>query len=178
MPTQPGQRLETVANVLAIATCCILLVLVASHWPFRNLRLSSTPRQTTYRIGDVIAVTSGIQPVGASRAFLLALRADCGYCAASLPFYKSLLAELRARSPETRVIVVSPDAPDYLERHLLSKGLKADSVVQVGPGSLRIARTPTVILLDRTAKIEGIWEGLLSREKEKEVLSLVTAANR
>jgi hypothetical protein len=177
-PTSPTNvRTETAANVLTIATCCISLVLVAAHYS-RTRLVDSHASVRVYRVGDLIDATVGLPLREASPTLLLALRADCGYCASSLPFYRSLLAELRVRSTSTTVVVVSRDVPETLERYLKSKDVKPDGIVQVKAGSLRIAKTPTVILLNSKAQIVGIWEGLLSPTQESEVRSLVFTTGR
>lgn len=52
----------------------------------------------------------------------------------------------------------------------------ADGATVVGPGALPVRGTPTLLLVDSEGAVEAAWTGLLSPEREAEVLAAVFGA--
>jgi hypothetical protein len=111
-------------------------------------------------------------PLGSAATVVLFVSSSCHFCAQSGTFYKRLTA---ARDPAKFAVIVAvpqgaetrEDALEFLSAH----GLTAEEELSVSYPDLGVRATPTVVLLDASGRNQGTWTGLLSGEKEAEVLS-------
>jgi hypothetical protein len=107
----------------------------------------------------------------ARRVVLLHVRSTCGFCTASMPFYRKL-ASLRAAGNKIVVVGSEPDA--VLSAYLAKQGLKPDDVVQINRQFFRDNTTPLVVVTDSARTVLRSWMGMLDGAGEQEVLKMVS----
>lgn len=107
----------------------------------------------------------------ADRVTLVHVRSTCGYCTASMPFYRKLASQ---RAAGNKVVVVGSEPEAVLAAYLEKQGLKPDQVVQIDPKYFRYNSTPLVIVTDSARTVVRSWMGMLDGANEQEVLKLVS----
>lgn len=138
---------------------------------------NARPSAPDYKSGDELRWTSKIDLNKGDQTLLMFLRSGCGYCTASMGFYRKL-AEMRvARTTTTRLVVFSTDDPatlkDYLQRH----DVAVDEAVSLRIDEyqrFRVRGTPTMVLVGRDGVVRRVWIGQLSAFAEREVIEALT----
>jgi len=87
-----------------------------------------------------------------------------------MPFYKALAARSKAMPGAVRLVVASPEPHDVTEQYLASNGLRADQILAASVDP-KIYATPTLIVVDREARILEALVGLQPEPKQAEILS-------
>lgn len=94
---------------------------------------------------------------------VLVLSTHCPFCASSMPFYRRVVASA-AKTEDLRVVAVMQqdlkESAGYLRQHGIDPstiGIHENRQLH-----LTVAATPTVLLLDQTDRIVGMWVGSLS----------------
>jgi hypothetical protein len=83
---------------------------------------------------------------------------------------------LSARSRRIRTVGVCVDNERGC-RDLFEAGhVELDALVSAPPGSLRIAGTPTLIVLDRSHRVRGVWKGRLSEAEQRNLLGFLSGS--
>jgi hypothetical protein len=109
-----------------------------------------------------------------SQTIVLALSNKCHFCTESAPFYQRLAQELAARK-DVRLVAVLPQEAGEAKKYLEQLGVQIEQVSQASLGSIGVAGTPTLVIVDKAGVVKQSWMGRLSPEKESEVLSRVKA---
>jgi hypothetical protein len=110
------------------------------------------------------------------RTLVLILRKGCHYCAASAPFYRRL-AGLIGESGRVHLTAVLPHPVPEAKEYLARQGLEIEDIRQANLASLRIAGTPTLLLVDKRGTVRMIWVGKLPDEGETQVLLALGLTN-
>jgi hypothetical protein len=92
------------------------------------------------------------------------------YCLASKPFHAKLIAETGRNQVPLYVIVPSRSEAD---QYLREVGFAQSSVKEWKDLNLRADATPTIIGVDNSGVIKGIWVGVLSPFDESELLKAI-----
>lgn len=121
--------------------------------------------------GTAVADTVNIDWSAADRTLVLSLHSECRFCTASLPFYRRLL-DARGDVP-LQVVVTAPAEDAAIYTYLDDGGVRPDRVVTVEPGTLPIAGTPTLFLVDGSGVVTHVWPGQLGDEQETAVLDVL-----
>ena len=111
---------------------------------------------------------SGIDFSRVERTLVAVLQSDCTFCAQSRPFYEQLG---RRERDGVQIVIVAPPNDTGIDSY--RSLLAPDDLVFVRPGVLPVSSTPTLLLVARDGTVEATWIGLLSPEREAEVLTLV-----
>lgn len=167
------KRLVTVESVTYLVTaalaCGLGVVFLSPHAP--ALRAQRVARGMNLRPPNGYAWGSH------ERTLVLGLRGRCPYCRDSMPFYERLFALERSHNTNTHLLAVWPDAPAAVG-HSLPPGLQGMQVLSsVDLGTLGIVGTPTVILVDRSGRVENAWLGILPPSGEDDVVRAIQAAS-
>lgn len=102
---------------------------------------------------------------------IMALSIGCHYCEASANFYRALL---HAAPPGTfHPIAVFPQPIKDAKAYLNSLGINVADVRQRDLGSLGVAGTPTLILVNEKGRVKSTWVGQLPPPREEEVFRLL-----
>lgn len=166
-----SNSLEKTSNVAVIIVSCAVLISIVQT--YRSNSVQTTSGVTVYKQGDDISRAVKVDFSKADRTILLAIRSDCKYCSASVPFYRRVVDRRKASANKVQLVAAiwknDVDADEYLR----SKQLTFDSTVTLDEASLNISATPTLILADRAGKVMNMWVGRLPAEREREVLDAV-----
>lgn len=170
--TRVARILEMAANLAIVVTATLFsIVLVRSYFgPIAESKDRTTPPPITQNLtlqkGDVLNA-SDVNWLPNGRTLVLALSTTCHFCTESAPFYQ----KLSKNHGSVRLVAAFPQTTNEGELYLDKFGVKVDEVKQVSFEKLRIAGTPTLVLIDNGGKVTRTWEGALSPERESEVLN-------
>lgn len=156
--------LETLTNIAILVVCCLLTFVLAKQY---LLPRAASTRQVM--VGQTLPATD-VDWRSAEKNVVLVLQRGCKYCAESAEFYRRLSAEARTRS-RIRMIAILPQSPGEAADYLAGLGVTVDTVLQRKLSAIPVAGTPTLLFVDNTGKIIRVYLGLLSPQKELEVLA-------
>lgn len=164
------RRIETAANIAAI----IMFALVGASAATRLLTLRDAPAVSAapadrYDLGDSCDLIPSEDVRQSDRTLLLILHSQCKFCTESMPFYRQLMND-RGASPGVRFTVLMLDPLPKGKAYVSANGLSADSVIRFPIDKTnRISGTPTLLALDASGIVIGVWIGKLSRDQEEQV---------
>jgi hypothetical protein len=85
----------------------------------------------------------------------------------------AIVADL-AKRPDTRVVLVVPDAvPDEERLFALELGLDPSQILETDLHRLRLRQVPTMVLADESGKILIAREGRLTETDRRDVIEIV-----
>ena len=155
-------RLEVAVNVaLLCAFLAVAALAVKRFW---------TPQQgiSEPTVGTKLSLQNA--DWGASdKSLVLVLSVGCHYCSESAEFYKRLLPV--AQSARMRILAVLPQPLSESRAYLDNLGVSVPDVRQSSLQSVDVSGTPSLLLVDRSGRIEKAWVGKLGPEQEKQVLA-------
>lgn len=97
------------------------------------------------------------------------MKSDCKFCVASAPLYRRFAEEART-SKTTNLLFVAPpgdvNAKTFLAEHGIELAPLSQSLID-----LRFRATPTVVLIDASSRVAGVWEGQLPENVAAQVLN-------
>jgi hypothetical protein len=164
------------ANVVAIVACGVVLVQVAQRdGPDRTARPPAGAASPGFAVGDTVDL-SGVDLAGAAQAVLLVLSSRCGYCGASLPFYRGLTTGLRTNRRDIAAVAMCREPVDTCTAFLKGGGVDVDQVLDTRGRPIRVSGTPTLLIVRPGGTITGIWTGRLDERQETEVLRVLDIA--
>lgn len=157
-----GNRLSLLANICTIAASVFVFYAVLHN---RNTGLN---KKGLVQIGSAVKL-GGVEWSRSPESIVLVVKRDCQYCVASAPFYKKLYAATSG-GINPPVFAVLPEAPDTGRNYVAQLGIPVDRVYRATASDLHITGTPTLMTVDNTGKVTGIWVGLIPAAKESSVL--------
>ena len=158
-------RLDALANVAIIVVCCAATTQVV----LRIRREHAIPRPpVTLKAGERLSV-QGVNWALAERTAVLVISANCRYCVASMPFYRSLVARRDLERARVRFVVLASDEPAVLSRYLGTHGLNIDQTGHVAAREMRIRGTPTLLVVSGSGVVEALWAGQLDSPTQQRV---------
>lgn len=168
-----SSSLELVATILTIVTCVWVCGLLALDLAERKDRRAGTSG-AVIPIGSILTPTPGVSYNESQWTVLVGLSSRCRFCGESMPALRKL-NEFIASSDATRVraLALSLESSDVLSRYLKENNLTTFRTVSVARQSevARIAaRTPTLVLADRTGKVLAAWSGRMTADQMELVL--------
>ena len=166
------KKTELVAN-LAIIIVAILLggVLVKRYLLTNNIAFDERKADLSIPIGTKVSLPE-VDWTKNSRTLLLVLSKDCRFCSESAQFYQRLAREMEGGA-DIRLVAVLPQEISEGKKYLSDLGVSVNEIKQSSLGSLGVAGTPTLILVNNTGEVVGSWVGRLSPDGETEVLNLL-----
>lgn len=142
-----------------------------------SIVLSIAVIQRAYFTAPAVSAREDVVPVGATliqphagKIVLIFLSPSCKFCAASMPFYRTI-ATTRQRMAVS-LIVQSMDSRESVLQYLQHNSLAADLVEQHGPPP-GARGTPTLVLLDAHGRALKSWTGELSKAQERTFFDLL-----
>jgi thioredoxin-related protein len=167
-------KLNTVASIAVIIVAVLLgYVLVKDFILQPNRTRESRSTEDSIKVGTKLSLPD-VNWQQNGRTVFLALKPNCPYCNASVPFYRKLSQALVTEKSGSLVALFPKavsDGPGYLN----SSGVVVNEVKQVTFETLGIKGTPTIIIADKDGSVVGYWFGQLSSAKEEEVLKQLRA---
>jgi hypothetical protein len=163
------QWLERVANA-GIVLATGLLIWYVWH-PLANSR-QTVPE--IVKAGDRLTV-EGLSDSGPDRRLLVVFRANCVFCAASLPFYR----ELVDMGAADRLSFVSPPGEGAATARALHEAeIRPVPVLTADFAKNKFHVTPLVLAIDTQRTVRAVWRGKLSTSAEAEVRQTLQAMTR
>ncbi len=149
------------------ASVAMLVASLAVIWSVAIAPGNARPisRVQDYTIGEMWAAGPGLDLALAPMTLVMYLNTRCKYCDESMPFYRSL----GQQAPQIRLVAVGMESTEELERYVLEHGFRPAQVLSIRPGTTRLRGTPTLLLIDASARITGVWLGKLDPQRELEV---------
>ncbi|HUX67875.1 MAG TPA: hypothetical protein VMV31_10360 [Terriglobales bacterium] len=149
----------------ALATVALLVALLI----YAGARVRVPAPQPPLLVGSALPPPKEYSWSSHPETLVLGLRVDCPFCKASLPFYRQLEAREAAGTLGAHVLAVFPDDEAAVRRYLAREKLGLDARASEGP-SLRIAATPTLLLVGASGILHYDWIGELNADGQSEVL--------
>jgi hypothetical protein len=110
------------------------------------------------------------------RTVALVLRSTCPYCQKSAPFHRKLA---RLASEGAFNIVVLTDEPVWQVKAMLkAQSIDISEVYAAQLSKLGVVGTPTVFTVSSSSNIERVWQGLLTEDKELDVVETLNVKTR
>jgi thioredoxin-related protein len=161
-----AKKVEVVTNVAILIVAIIFGYILIQKYFFTPATLDSAPKEIAKGTKIELPPTD-FQANG--KTLLVVLQKSCKYCAESMPFYKTLMQEARAKG--VKMIAVLPGPFEESSIYLKDNGLMLQDIRQAELGSVNVRGTPTLILVNDKGEVSNSWVGKLPSEKEKEVIS-------
>ena len=177
-PRKPRKTsLDTSVNI-AILIVCALAIFVLIPKAYDAYQWLTTPRPTPpqeVKKGDRIQQLKAVLPAGTSRALVVAVSPTCHFCNESMPFYKQLLDQRNQKSSPVKFIAAVPFAEAKAEeaQKFASAGAQPDGLVQLDFAAAKVPGTPTLLLVDNSGEVLGVWVGKLEEKRQREVLAVL-----
>jgi hypothetical protein len=171
-----GQRIELLSNVSIVVVSLVIGFAVVKNylWPGRSISEPSSVGDSN-RNGASAAEIIGrkldlpdVEWAKNERNLVLVLQSKCPFCTESAPFYKELVAA-QSRLTNTEITAVFPESDDDAKAYLGSIGLAIDNVRRVPLRSIGVQGTPTVLLVNSSGVVTGVWRGRLNHDREEEL---------
>ena len=157
-----AKKIEVAANVaIIIVALAVVSILVKNYMTKRGETRAVISTGTKFALKDVSWQGNG-------KSVVFALSTTCHFCTESAGFYRELVQECQKQHVHT--VAVLPQAVDEAQSYLKGEGVTVDEVRQGHFPELQINGTPTLLLLDNSGIVKGVWFGKLPADKEKEVL--------
>jgi len=163
----------------AILLVCVLIAANVTLQLLDRLGLRQPPIQTvqrpsseaSYKPGDIVPAVNGHSYASSKGTLLLVVRSTCTFCTRSMPFYRRLAESVRERGRSVRLLVLSAEPRDIVAEYFKTHDVPIESIGQVPDTHLRVAGTPTLILVDSNGRVRDVWLGLLASQQEAVVLA-------
>lgn len=159
----------------AAATMVVSFLLLAGVTT-RSFVLSRRPDPATVplvKIGQAIKLP-GVSPGAARLTLVIVLSSQCEYCLHDLPLYQRLSAARSSSGGILHLAAVLPEKTATATAFLNSSGVATDNVLSMAPLELGVQMVPTLLLLDENGKLKRYWAGEMNREREREVMAVLT----
>jgi thiol-disulfide isomerase/thioredoxin len=141
-----------------------------------KLFIHNDKKTFAYKSGDHIARSIWQTMPDAKRTVVIAERAECGYCRASMPFYVKLVSA--ANDAGVEVVSVTSDDGVTHQHYLEANKIHMDRIIQLKDTPLKVSATPTLIVMDQRKTVLGAWVGELSLQDEDKVLHLIRSVSQ
>lgn len=159
--------LDRIANIAVIIGVAVFVALVVHNRPWRSSAPPSQAATAEALKGKTIHV-SGIDFPRSRASVLLVMSKTCHFCEESLGFYRTLAGEVQGRFD---LLAVLPQPRPEAEAYLKAAGVPATQVASAPPAQVGVTGTPTLVLLDRSGKVQEVWIGLLDGDRQAQVRS-------
>jgi len=160
-----GRRLITILCQLIIITCSAHFVLSDMIERRKLSRTSST--SNTALVGSNISIPDSGQQ-STKRRIVLAISRTCPFCKIELPFYRILGS--RRKEFDARLVAIMPESCQEASEYLRSQMISVDQLVCEPLATFGVTSTPTLVVLNRTGRVEKAWVGALSDVERNKVL--------
>ena len=163
--------LEVSTNLTVLIVAIILLSSFAINW-FNN----RSAREVISGIakGQQLDANLNIDYRNSSYTLLLALNTRCEHCANNAKFYTEIL-HVTNNGKKVQAIAVFPNSLDEVRQYCQQHELTMDHRDSVDLSLIRIAATPTLVLIDQTGRVVDFWVGEITGNNQQKLLSYLAA---
>ncbi len=164
------EKLEIVTNVLLIALACVV------GYRFLQPRSAFDGPAPSLKVGDQLHSLSVYDWNSHDRTLVLALKNGCHFCEESIPFYRKLLELEKSNQIDAHLIAVFPDDPAAVRQLVETQRLAVEAFPSVELSQMKVAGTPTLILVDRHGRVSRVWLGELTPAWQADVVAATSRA--
>ncbi len=107
-------------------------------------------------------------------SLVLVVSSKCHYCTESAPLFQRLVG--LAASSGVPSIAISEEREETTRNYLNHLGVAVSDVYSLPTSAAVMQLTPTVLLVDRSGKIEEVWPGVLSPSDERNASEIISRA--
>lgn len=164
--------LQGVTNLAILIVCILPGYTLATHRTVHFGRTSAEVEEGAL-VGQTLPSLPGYSWKTHQKTLVLAIREGCGFCEASMPFYKRLADEERNGKSRAHILAVMPDNELRGSAALKTAGVEIQAIFGQNLDALRVRGTPTILLLNANGGIERAWYGKLAHQRENEVSAVM-----
>ncbi len=169
-------RLDRAANWAIILTALMAVTVFISRasgvGPFGTPESGAPP--PIYEVGDPVEVPNA-RFESARQTLLMVMDSNCRYCTESMPFYRRLLEANAKGAAGTRTVAIGTEPVETIQAYLRSHGVTIEAIADAEK-QLKVAGTPTLLLVDNAGRVSQMWRGRLSEAGERDVFSRVVGS--
>jgi peroxiredoxin len=168
-------KLETVANIVVMATCVAMLAVLADRAISDSRRAQAPDAQSPdfWASGKpapkLVGVDYGTHPM----TLVMYINSQCRFCTASMPLYQKL-SESKTSGTQLRLVAASTEPAEIAQAYLRQHDVSVDAVVSVPPG----IPTPTLVLVDRSGTVRKHWVGQQDEGGAESLLQAIGLTSR
>ena len=170
-----SKKIEVAANIAIIFVVALIAVRIFDPDLFYRKAPQPSPPPATIDVGNKVDLPA-VDWSSHEKTVVMVLREGCHFCSASAPFYKKLV-QAADKAPGVHLMAVLPQDVPEAKKYLDTLGVPVGDIQHGDLGTLKIAGTPTLLLVDRTGVVKKVWVGQLDGQGEAEVMSTVGLAN-
>lgn len=165
---QAKGHLEVLTNVMVlVAAVSIIAVLALNYFGGRK----PAPRIVEgLQKGQQLPAISGIDYRASASTLLVAMSTKCVYCTQNIPFYNQLADMKNTGKVSLRTVALFPNSDNEVQHYVQQHQLKIDHKSSVDFGQLKLAGTPTMILVDENGRVTNFWVGALKPDAQQQFL--------
>jgi len=158
-------RVRRYVEIAANIAIVLVAIVIVGNFVWSKFR----PKQnlTAPPVGSTVSL-SGVNWEKNGSTLLMVLQEGCRYCEESAPFYHRLHDQRSGSQP--RMVAVIPGEKAETVRYLTDHGVLADDVINTSLDDVKVAATPTLLLVDQSGYVKNAWVGKLDESREKEVI--------
>jgi hypothetical protein len=160
--------LDKIANLFVIVGITVFLVIVVRTQFNKPNNKPTSPAATADALRGKTIQVSGLSFPRPRASVLLVISTICHFCEESLPFYRTLSGDLHGKAD---LLAVLPQPQLEAAAYLKAAHVEVPQVATAPPSQLGVSGTPTLLLLDRSGKVQDIWLGRLDETRQAQVRS-------
>lgn len=157
MASSTKDKVELITNGLII----VVMLLIGGN--YIKSRLVHRPGELS--VGDKINAPHGYDWHRNGETLLIAVRKGCVYCERSYPLYRRLENLERDNQLKAHLLMVMPDDAVNGSALLSSQQIASESITNVPLNDIKVAGTPTLLLVDANGRLLQSWVGELDASK-------------
>ncbi|MGB8771194.1 MAG: hypothetical protein WCC92_16360 [Candidatus Korobacteraceae bacterium] len=163
------ERLEMVANIVVIVVACII-----GGYFLKERLAPPKPLAPSLKAGDHLPGLAAYDWKAHDHTLVLALRKGCHFCEDSMPFYRKLANLEESNRIDAHLVAVFPDDASTVQQLVQKEQLPLQALPGVALDRMKVAGTPTLILVDQQGRVSKVWEGELAATGEEEVIAAIS----
>lgn len=175
-----GKRVETTTNLAVLLVCGLMgyqiingMFATKKALPSAGLAPAAANPAGQYQPGEPVPTIPELTFAAADKSLLLFVRSTCGFCTASMPFYKTLIERVRGSGGKVSVAIISDEPVATSKAYLMRHNISPPTVASVAAGRFKVSGTPTVLLVDKQGIARRVWRGRLAEASELELIETV-----
>jgi rhodanese-related sulfurtransferase/thioredoxin-related protein len=161
-----NRRVNLVVNGFLVVAAMAFLLTVGWRFMFAA-RFTSASLSSDGKAFTIEGVDFSVS----NQTLLLALDKDCRFCAQEVPFYQQIANSARAKG--VKVIVAFQHDPQEGRKYLSDHQIDLSETMRLRFQNLKLAGTPTLVLLNSHGSQIGKWEGELPEPVHEYILGIL-----
>lgn len=166
--------LETTTNIAVVLMAIAVAAFFLTNY-YRQRQLAKAPEfELGLEKGTTLPLIQGVNYGDSGRTLLIVMNTQCGYCADSVQFYNRVMeAQANSKSP-VKILALFPNSAEEVKKFIDERHLKVSTVSRADLAKLKLAGTPTLVLVDAAGIVHDFWVGKLTSDNEDQVIKSVT----